>query len=497
MKAQTSNLFEQEEMLTIVRPDSDQTSALQAFRRAIDQAFALPEAQRIAIQGDFARGLELLSSKGMPFSDSLQRLHPGRLDGFYEKPRQGFYPLDNGAKQYPIAMTGGRMVMFRLSATLDTQVNPVLLQLALVFTLKRFPHYATALKKGVFWYYLKPVLARYAVQPDTGAICKPIDLSGEAQPLFRVFYRDASVSVELFHALTDGIGGMMFLKSLLTEYYRLQGEDTDDQDPQVLDTAAPPSAEDMDNAFARFHTREKDGSLLAAPAIQLPGEQYPAGECRVERYAIAAQQLRDAAHAYGVSVTAFMSAVILAAARDTSRAEAGRYQLQVTMDLRRVFHSPTLRNFSWYGALCLGAQETLTGKELAEVMQRQLKAMSRRETLEVQLSSVQRTIRILRFVPLQWKAMVLRTVYRVTGDFFFTTTLSNLGVIALHGPLRAHVREMAAILGPSPGNPYSFGLATAGEQAVLSVTRTTDDLTMRSRLMESALAYGLPLTLKG
>ena len=475
----------------------DLTSSLGALMNDLDRAFALPDAQRLAMWDDFARGIDVLLAQGMPLQEILRRLHPGRLRDFYAQPRQGFYPLDNGAKQYPMSMMNGQMAMFRLTATLDAPVNPVILQLALTFTLCRFPHYATSLRRGVFWYYLKPLLARYAVMGEAAAVCAPIDSTDVTQPLFRVMYRGSRVSVELFHVLSDGIGGMMFLKTLLTEYYRLQGEETDGEDPQVLDTAAPPTPEDLENSFNRFTSRKRGEPLLASPALQISAEQFPAGECRVDQYAIQASQLKETARAYGVSVTALMSAIILTAARETVKAEKGRYQLQATVDLRRIFGHRTLRNFSWFGALRADAGDTVSNTELAQELHRQLKALAARDALERNVSAAQRIIRVLRYVPLQWKAMVLRTVYRFTGDYFFTTTLSNLGVINLHGPLKAHIRTMGAILGPSPGNPYSFSLATAQDMAILSVTRTTDDLTMRDRLLAAAQNYGLILTQEG
>ena len=475
----------------------DLTNSLGVFMNDLDRAFALPDAQRLAVRDDFARGIDVLLAQGVPFQEILRRLHPGRLRDFYARPRQGFYPLDNGAKQYPISMVNGQMAMFRLSATLDAPVNPALLQLALTFTLCRFPHYATSLRRGVFWYYLKPALARYSVTGETAAVCAPIDSTDVTQPLFRVMYRGSRVSVELFHVLSDGIGGMIFLKTLLTEYYRLQGEETDGEDPQVLDTASSATPEDLENSFDRFTNRKGGEPLLASPALQISAEHFPAGECRVDQYAIRASQLKETACAHGVSVTALMSAIILTAARETVKAGRGRYQLQATVDLRRIFGRRTLRNFSWCGALRADAGDALPDTELAQDLHRQLKALAARDTLERNVSGAQRTIRVLRYVPLQWKAMMLRTAYRFTGDYFFTATLSNLGVINLHGPLKPHVRSMAAILGPSPSNPYSFAMATAQDMAILSVTRTTDDVTMRDRLLAAAQNYGLILTQKG
>ena len=146
----------------------DLTRSLDVFLTAVDHAFTLPEAQCSAVRIAFARGIDTLSAQGMPLQEILRRLDPNRLKDFYAEPRQGFYPLDDGAKQYPISMIRGQMAMFRLTATLDAPVNPVLLQLALMFTLRRFPHYAAGLRRGAFWYYLKPTLARYTVQAETG-----------------------------------------------------------------------------------------------------------------------------------------------------------------------------------------------------------------------------------------------------------------------------------------------------------------------------------------
>ena len=437
------------------------TDSLGAFLGALDRAFPLLNARRGAIRQDFMRGIDLLLARGMPLCEALRLLNPKRLHGFYAQTRQTFYSLDNGAKQYPLTMLDGRMAMFRLCAVLDAPVEPVLLQLALTFVLRRFPHYATRLCRGVFWYYLRPCATRYAVMADRGAVCKAMDVSGEIQPLFRVLYKDNCVSVELFHILADGMGGMMFLKSLLAEYYRLQGEDAESGDAQVLDTAAPSLAEDVENGFIRFCGRNRGDRLIGRPAVRIPARHLPAGECRVEQFTLPAAELRGAAHHRGVSVTALMSAVILVACQSTAQAQTGRYRLQVTVDLRRRFQSRTLRNFSWFGALEVDAAGALCETALLETLSAQLKSMTSRDALERNVSSAQRMIRRLTYMPLQWKTLLLRTAYRMTGDFFFTATLSNLGEIPLRGPLQAHVREIGAVLGPSPGNPYSFALATA------------------------------------
>ena len=463
--------------------------------RDVERAFALPGLQMQAVRADFSRGVEALSARGVSLREAVARLDPARIAGFWAQEARTFYPLDSGAKQYPLSMHRGQIPMFRVAAVLDQPVIPAVLQLALIFTLPRFPHFATRLRRGAFWYYLMPSPARYAVSPQGEACMAPFAVSDEREPLFRVLYRERQVAVEIFHVLTDGTGGMLFIQALLTEYFRLLGEPPIDE-AQRSAASAPVHPGDTENAFAGFRDRERGDWTPLSRAVQIPADRTRRDLCRVEEYGISADALSQAAGRYGVSVTALMSAVILTACRQTARADKGRYQLQVPIDLRRRFPSRTLRNFSWYTVLSADAARAQSPQELAAGLHRQLAAATARDALRRNVSMAQRAIRRLRYVPLPWKTAVLRTAYRIGGDFFFTSTLSNLGRIVLPEPLGAHVREIALSLGPSPSNPYIFGLATVHNRAVLSVTCTAEDQTLLARLCEAARAYGLELTRK-
>lgn len=464
------------------------------FLGTLDSMFSLPAVQQEATRHDFLRAVAELSEQGVPLHVAIQRLSPLRLGEFYTKKSSAFYPLDDGSKQYPLSMQKGRMAMFRLTASLREQVHPGILQIALTFTLKRFPHYATRMRKGMFWYYLRPCLARYVIEKDTADVCHPIDLSDDRQQLFRVLYGERSVSVELFHILTDGTGGMIFLKSLLAEYYRLLGEYPQEPDRQILDSAEPSLPVDSENGFRRIPSRAHGDSLVGLPALQFSTSTPMQNRAVVDHYFVSAKELSLVAKAHGVSVTVLLCAIILTACRKTIRASKGRYQIQVPINLRKVFDCNTLRNFAWYCVLTMDAAHELPPDQLLGDLSRQLKAFTQRETLERNISVAQRTIRWLRYVPLQWKSLLMRTAFNITGEFFFTTTLSNLGVIALPAPLCNHVEYLSMALGASLTNPFNLGSVTVNNHAALSVTRTTDDLTFEKEFMHAAKAYGMEVT---
>lgn len=178
----------------------------------------LPRAQKRALISDFRRAAEVLVSRGLSPAEAAARLGHERLGDFYLSAPDYWYPLDDAAKIYPMSMTDGWMSVFRLSAYLDAPVEPSLLQLALALTMPRFPFFATRIKRGVFWHYIDGIKRRFTVQPETELPCAPMNVAAGDSQSFRVLYYGRRVSVEFFHILTDGTGGLAFLTALLLAF---------------------------------------------------------------------------------------------------------------------------------------------------------------------------------------------------------------------------------------------------------------------------------------
>lgn len=178
----------------------------------------LPRAQKRALISDFRRAAEVLVSRGLSPAEAAARLGHERLGDFYLSAPDYWYPLDDAAKIYPMSMTDGWMSVFRLSAYLDAPVEPSLLQLALDLTMPRFPFFATRIKRGVFWHYIDGVKHRFTVQPETELPCAPMNVAAGDSQSFSVLYYGRRVSVEFFHILTDGTGGLAFLTALLLAF---------------------------------------------------------------------------------------------------------------------------------------------------------------------------------------------------------------------------------------------------------------------------------------
>ena len=125
--------------------------------------------------------------------------------------------LDNAALIFPASKRRGWHKIFRLSADLAEPVDRDVMQSALEVTVKRFPLISSRLRAGAFWYYLEQTSAPEIIHDGYQPIMK--HSFGEVRKCaIRVLYYKNRVAIEFFHAVTDGTGGLIFLKSLLAEY---------------------------------------------------------------------------------------------------------------------------------------------------------------------------------------------------------------------------------------------------------------------------------------
>ena len=120
--------------------------------------------------------------------------------------RAKWYELDNNAKIVPSTTKGSDTCVFRITCELKEEVNGALLQQALDRTVPDFPHFASVLRKGLFWYYLDSSNIRAVVQRENKPPCAAIYWDGRRRLLYRVNYYRRRINLEMFHVLTDDPG---------------------------------------------------------------------------------------------------------------------------------------------------------------------------------------------------------------------------------------------------------------------------------------------------
>ena len=474
--------------------EKEHQALLREYFDELNAHLSLARDEMIQFRRDFAAAIDLLLRLGCPLEEALNRLSPERLGGFYAWPATLWFRLDDAAKIYPLSMKHGQMSVFRLAAVMKEPVKPELLQIALHFTIQRFPGFATTVRKGFFWHYLDQTKRRYCIQPETDIPVRPLKIAASGSQSFRVLYYENRISVEFFHILTDATGGMCFLKTLLAEYLRLLGVGCPCGDG-ILDVTKPPLAGENENAFPAADRRGKGSGLTDRASLQLSGKLAPVRPCRILHFEMDAEKLREAAKSRNATVTAYLLGLLFLAGRRATEAMGGSFNIQVPVNMRKFYPSPTLRNFSMYCGIRLNLEQVTTLDDILPEIQRQLTEKNSREAMTEMIHSSTRLVNSVRFVPLFIKAPIARLIYGFLGDKIFSNTLSNLGVVHLPPEMESRVDHLEFLLGTLVSNRAGCALVTCGGKAVLTIAKQTADPSLEEALCrlldEDAVRYAV------
>lgn len=475
-------------------PENDR-ARLENLLLSLSDRLDLGRKQNEAFIADYRGAIAYYLENGVGTGEILRRLDPAKLGGFYCREPNAWYPLDSSAKIYPLSMSMTKMAVFRLSAYLRRDVVPELLQVALSRVMPRFPYFAVTVKRGFFWHYLDALSARYAVSEEDGVVCEPIPLRSNT-PALRVIYYKNRVSVEFFHILTDGTGGLIFLKTLIAEYLRLTGTDIPCE-KGIFDLDAIPSPGESEDSFLRYCDKTGGGGLVDSAARQLGGSPSRVRPCRIIHFELSASALRDCAKERGATVTELVSALIVIASRASMDGGEGSIRVQIPANMRKHFPSDTMRNFTLYATMRMQVNDDYSLGNVLKNMHSCLESGLERSALMKQMNAAASLVRNLALVPLGIKIPVAQVVYGFLGERIFTNTLSNLGLVELPEEFERSIEKFDFVVGSVSTNRAACGLITAGGRAVLSVAKNTLDPSFEERLLREFTSLGLDVRLSG
>ena len=392
-----------------------------------------------------------------------------------------WYSLDNAGIIMPAVVDSVNTELFRIEVLLADEPDPELLKLALARTSARFPYFNVTLKRGFFWYYLDQIESSPSLHSDESDPCQGWDINKRGMRLFRIRLSGKRLACEFSHALTDGTGGLSFVKTLLVAYFNLLGlapgvELGVGDYADILDVEGVADFEEYEDGYQKFFPGNLPLPEHNPAAWHLLGPSLPKGSYRVISGTFDLAPLLAEMKRRGISLTEFLGAVYLDALQELWFAAPRRpkehfISLEIPVNLRQFFPTKTRRNFSLF--ILLRENLQLGRRSFDEIAKRAHYQMR----LENDIKSISRQIArnaggtrkmVVRIVPLFIKDVFAKILFAKLGETMLSGFISNLGEIKLPPALESRVESFALIPAPSVTTLTNASLVSYRGKLVLS-----------------------------
>ena len=409
--------------------------------------------------------------------------------------------LDNAAKIYPAAKRRNWNNFFRISATLTEPIDTGVLASALDVTARRFPSIAVRLRRGAFWYYLEEIPKTPSIQPEKSCPLAHAPFHEVRQCAFRVLVYKNRVAVEFFHALTDGTGALVFVKTLLAEYLSEKYGLSVPAEKGVLGRLEEPSPEELEDSFARY-AGDVTASRAESTAYHLSGTPERDGYKNLVTMMIPAEKLRACAKEHGVSVTGLLCAAMMQAIGELQAEKVPNVRhrkpvkVLIPVNLRNLFPSRSLRNFASYITPEIDPRMgDCSFSELCSLVHHKMGLENNRRTMRAKFAANVASERspILRVMPLFIKNIAMKAVFDAVGECKSCLCLSNLGRVELPEVMVPYVQRMDFIIGVQARAPHDCGVVTWGDTVYINCIRSIQEPELEYRFYRVLHRLGLPV----
>lgn len=358
--------------------------------------------------------------------------------------------LDNASKIFPATSNNKDTKVYRIAAELYADINPENLQKALDLTLESFPMYKSILRRGFFWYYFESSQINPTVEMESTNPCAAIYIEGKKNLLFRVSYYKKRINVEIFHALSDGVGTIWFLETLLFHYMKIHYKDElGDQIPE-FDYGASISQKMDDSFWKNYTSNVKDKKIKREKykaAYRIKGKKNDENKMKVIEGAMSVQEVLKLSKEYGASITVFLTSLLMHSIyldMPTNKRKKP-IDISVPINLRGYYNSSTARNFFAIMNISYDFQNNSSEfKDIVDYVGKEFKKGLEEENINLKLVRFMKLENnpVARVVPLVIKDFFMKIGDKF-NDYSTTSSISNVGRMEIDKEFRSYIKQFS------------------------------------------------------
>ena len=376
--------------------------------------------------------------------------------------------LDYSAFLHTALMNENFFNSFRFSATLKEPINPQALQQAVDETIERYPLIYTKLTKDAFWYYLES-LDELKIEEDTKDILKYVNYNNIFEKAVSVIYKDNTVSIEMFHSVSDGGGAVPFFKELIKRYVSI----ISNGELVSVDNESTYTENELEDTFARINVKD----YPSAKKINLPNTyQFPkrieGGPVYIKQYSIDVKDIKEAAASKSGKINELLLSIFYKAVDRFKGNDNRNVCLLSPINLRQHFGSTTMRNFTLCASILFSDKyKNASYEELFSVIRSSMEIQNTKEHMGHEIAKLSKMINnpFVRICPTWLKNFAIAFVYKHIGEKS-CITVSNLGNVRFPDEaVDNYVEEMTVLLSPRYSTPLNCGVISIHNKLIISI----------------------------
>lgn len=384
-----------------------------------------------------------------------------------------WYKIDNAGKMFQVVHKPYCDCVYRIAANLTEDINPEALEEAVNDLRNSFPTFFVKVRKGFFWYYFEENTNSIKVQPESPFINQYINPVKNNNFMFAFYYYKNRISFECLHAISDGYGSLEFVKAVIYRYLQILGEDV--QDEGIIRTKNQEvSPAELEDSYLKYYKKTK------IKREHIPNVYLPQGKKldKTKGFALIygkmnSQELLAVSKKYKSSITQYLTALYVYSVFKTHRDKLKNLPIGpcVPVNLRGVFPSQTLRNFSLVFYCPVYTHDDMTFEEILEKIKQFFVEGVTEEKMQAFLNANVRIEKlwIMRIVPRFIKNFAIAIGKKMVGDKKNTRSISNLGIVKMPESMAKHIIDFEC------SNTDGVAIMTANNRVTISFTRTIID----------------------
>ena len=406
--------------------------------------------------------------------------------------------LDNTAKLFPVMANKHRTNVYRVAVTMKEDIDGEILSQAVNEILPWFEAFTVRLRKGFFWPYFednnRPVVV---VEEDTWP-CQYINPQAGDRYMFRVSYYKKRINIEIFHAITDGLGALNFLKELAYCYLDIKNGRT--FKPNGAGVPSSDCYHALEDSYVKNYKELAYKSYSKEKAFQITDERLPYGVMNVMHGHLDNAGMKAVCKEKNASTTQILATMLIYTIYQEYWKNSNQNNLialNLPVNLRNFFDSETTMNFFAVTNISFqpGKEEAAFDQILLEVKKQMAEKITKERMEELISYNVGYEKKLTKYAPLFVKEIVTKMIYGFS-EKSYTMTLSNLGKIQVLPEYADEIQSFYGLMGVGKHQPLKATVVTYKDDIIFTLASAFETTYLQRGFFRLARQLGMNVILE-